>query len=208
MVKPSPTRNPARTKAKILDAGISLFASRGYDGTPVDEIVALAGVNKRMLYHYFDNKDGLYVDVLRAVFAKLEALELRVLDDANDVESAIREFLEQYFEFLIANPEFVSLLMWENLNGGRFLAEHPDVFSKNPVIERLQTLLTKGQREGTVRPTLDPKHLLIVLIGVCFIYHSNRHTLSQTLGLDLLDPTVRETGLAGAQDLVLRGILS
>ena len=54
-------RNPVRTRSRLLAAGVKLFAARGYHGVAVDEIVAVARCNKRMLYHYFGDKEGLYV---------------------------------------------------------------------------------------------------------------------------------------------------
>lgn len=53
-------RNPERTRRKILDAAVDEFAARGYAGARVDRIAASAGVNKRMIYHHFGNKLGVF----------------------------------------------------------------------------------------------------------------------------------------------------
>ena len=60
------TRNPDRTKRAILDAAVAEFSAVGAAGARIDSIAAAAGVNKRMLYHYFESKEGLLAAVLRS----------------------------------------------------------------------------------------------------------------------------------------------
>src|SRR5438045_3326063 len=56
-------RDPERTRAVILNAAIAEFTSKGLSGARIDRIAKRAGVNKRMIYYYFGNKEGLYVAV-------------------------------------------------------------------------------------------------------------------------------------------------
>lgn len=206
-VKAKVRRDPAKTKRALLDASIMLFAARGYDGVAVDEIVAQAGCNKRMLYHYYSNKEGIYIEVLRQVFGELETYEMESTREVADTAAAIREILAQYFDFLQSHPEFVNLLMWENLNQARFLDAHPDLLTKTPILERLAEILKQGSKRGEIEASADPRHLLIALIGVCFIYFSNQHTLRHSFGLDLRDPSVQQQGLKLAQDVLINGLI-
>lgn len=109
-----------RTAARAaLDSALSLFAERGYSGVAVDEIVKRAGVNKRMVYHYFGSKEGIYGEVLRTVFDELETIEEALFSrDAavEDPEEAMRNTVFAYFSFLQKTPAFVRLLLWENLS--------------------------------------------------------------------------------------------
>ena len=57
-------RNPDRTRRAILDAAVAEFCAVGPAGARIDAIAAAAGVNKRMLYHYFTSKEGLFAAVL------------------------------------------------------------------------------------------------------------------------------------------------
>ena len=59
------SRDPERTKRRILAAALHEFALHGFAGARVDTIARRAGTNKRMLYHYFTDKDGLFCAVLR-----------------------------------------------------------------------------------------------------------------------------------------------
>lgn len=200
------TRNPDRTRGLLLRAATRLFSERGYDGVAVDDIVAAAGVNKRMVYHYFGSKDGLYSEVLRDVFNRLAAIELKAVGESGSPEEAIAGILESYFAFLGENPEFVNLISWENLHQGQFVKRHPDLLSKNPVLGRLREAVGEGVALGVFHPGIDVKHLLISLISLCFVYHANRFTLSQSVGLDLQSPRVLKEGLTHTIDLVLNGL--
>ena len=57
-------RDPERTRAKILSAARDEFCGMGFNGARVDDIADRAKVNKRLLYHYFGNKEALYSAVL------------------------------------------------------------------------------------------------------------------------------------------------
>lgn len=57
-------RDPERARRRILEAAAGEFAARGFAGARVDRIAADAGLNKRMLYHYFGDKRGLHEAVL------------------------------------------------------------------------------------------------------------------------------------------------
>ena len=61
----SATRDPDRTRSRILAAALAEFSSKGFAGARVDAIARRAKGNKRMLYHYFGDKEGLFRAVLR-----------------------------------------------------------------------------------------------------------------------------------------------
>ncbi len=49
-----------KTKRKIFEASMKLFAEKGYDGTSVEEITATVGVAKGTLYYHFSSKEEIY----------------------------------------------------------------------------------------------------------------------------------------------------
>ncbi|HTC99611.1 MAG TPA: helix-turn-helix domain-containing protein [Bradyrhizobium sp.] len=63
-------RNPEATRQKLLTAARREFADSGLAGARVDEIAARAGVNKQLVYHYFGDKDALYLAVLEWVYGR------------------------------------------------------------------------------------------------------------------------------------------
>ena len=80
-------RNADRTKERILRAAIAEFAAHGYSGARIDRIRHRARANARMIYHYFGDKDRLYVAVLEHVIGDLRQEELRLEVDQIDPQA-------------------------------------------------------------------------------------------------------------------------
>lgn len=207
MPSPQPIqRNPDRTRRRILQAAIRLFANHGFHAVSVDQIVGKARVNKRMVYHYFGSKDALFEAALSEVYKRIEEIEFFAVERGRSPREKLSRLLESYFEFLDNEPEFTRLLQWENLEKGRHLTKENHLLSKNPFLERFQAIVQDGVASGEFRADLDVRHLMIHFIGLCFIYHSNRFSLSQSLELDLGDSDVKEAGLSQVLSLVFDGI--
>lgn len=194
------------TRARILATAIGIFAAKGYDGASVDEIVEAAGVNKRMVYHYFENKLGLYREVLRDVYGRLSKVEIAAVAEHADLDEMLESVIIASFDFLERNTEFVQLLHWENLQQGRHLDASAFGLTKAPILDSLATAVRESSRRRRIRPDLDPRHLLINIIGLCLIYFSNRFTLSMTVDMDLHSKNVRERGMAQIIAIMKSGI--
>src|SRR5262245_65082028 len=52
-----------RSRTAVLDAARTLFMAKGYAGTTMDEIAALAGVAKRTVDKNYDDKDGVFTQI-------------------------------------------------------------------------------------------------------------------------------------------------
>ncbi len=204
--KPLAPRNPERSRRRLLAAAIRLFAARGFHGVSVDEIVASARLNKRMVYHYFGSKEAIYQAALHEVYRRIEGVEFQALDSGASPRAKLERLLRGYFDFLDANPEFTRLLLWENVEQGRHIGKAGHPLSKNPFIVRFGSTIDEGIRSGELRPDLDVAHLMVHFIGLCFIYHSNRFSLSEGLKIDLGNPNVRARGLQQVIALVFDGI--
>ncbi len=199
-------RNPDRTRRRILQAAIRLFAQHGFHAVSVDQIVGKARVNKRMVYHYFGSKDALFEAALSEVYKRIEEIEFHAVERGRSPREKLSRLLESYFEFLDVEPEFTRLLQWENLEKGRHLTKENHLLTKNPFFARFRAIVEDGVATGEFRRDLDVPHLLIHFIGLCFIYHSNRFSLSQSLELDLGNAKVKERGLNQVLRLVFDGI--
>ena len=201
-----PRRNADRTRRKLLDAAIRLFSTRGYHGVAVDQIVDAAKVNKRMVYHYFGNKDGIYQAAFKEVYTRIDSIEFHAVERGRSPREKLTRLLESYFEFLVDNPEFTQLFQWENADKGRNIGKRDHFLSKNTFMVRFRQIVAEGVAAREFRENLDVTHLLIHFIGLCFIYHTHRYTLSHCLELDLGDSGVRAAGLSQVIDLVFEGI--
>ena len=95
---------------RLLSAATELFSRKGYSATTTREIVAAAGVTKPVLYYYFRNKEGIYLELIRGAFAKFDDL----LDASrHERGSAIKRLLrlsDRVFALFMENIEVARLM--------------------------------------------------------------------------------------------------
>ncbi|WP_047453470.1 TetR/AcrR family transcriptional regulator [Rhizobium rhizogenes] len=182
-------RNPQRTHAMILDAATAEFSAHGFGGARVDAIAARAQTNKRMLYHYFGDKEGLYVAVLEATYAQIRSAE-KHLDLANrNPEEGIRELALFTWHHFLDHPEFLSLLVTENLHEARYLKRSEKILAMHShFIAELAGVLRRGEAASVFRPAVDPVSVYLTIAALGFFYLSNRHTLSTIFARKLTAP--------------------
>jgi len=181
------SRDPERARARILAAATAEFARYGLGGARVDRIAARAGLNKRMLYYYFRDKDNLFLAALEARYADIRAAE-RTLDlEHLEPREALRRLVEFTWQYFLDHPEFLTLLNSENLHKGRHVRRSrrvPQMHSA--LVETLRGILKRGERAGVFRSGVDPVQLYISIAGEGYFYLSNRYTLAQIFKRDLM----------------------
>jgi AcrR family transcriptional regulator len=193
----SRARDPEGTRARILEAATWEFARFGLGGARVDRIAERAGANKRMLYYYFGDKDGLFLAVLEHAYEGIRTAELELhLLDVPPVEG-VRRLVEFTWRYYLAHPEFLTLLNSENLHRARHLKRSKNIRATNsPLIATLAEILRRGAAAGTFRSGVDALQLYVSIAGLAYFYLSNNHTLSQVFDRDLAAPAAREERLA------------
>jgi AcrR family transcriptional regulator len=191
---PHSPRDPERTRAVILAAATEEITTKGLDGARVDEIARRSGINKRMIYHYFGDKEGLYLAVLEAAYTGIRTAELGLkLADKDPVEG-MRELVLFTWQYFIDHPEFLSLLGTENLHRAAYLKKSKRIRDlHSPLVGMIADLLERGVRQKVFRKGVDPVDLYITIAALGFFYMSNRHTLSTIFGRDLATPASLET---------------
>jgi TetR/AcrR family transcriptional regulator len=181
-----PRRDARRTRETILVAAQDEFARKGLSGGRVDEIARRARVNKRMIYHYFGSKQGLYLAALERVYEDLRGSE-RTLELADlDPEAAIRRLIEFNFDYCRHHPELISLINNENLHRARHLRQSKKIRQlHSPFVRLIGDILKRGVAQRVFRPGLDPVNLYVSIAAMSFFYFSNNWTLSSIFGRPL-----------------------
>jgi len=199
-------RDAEASRKRLLEAGVKVFSECGPDGGSVSMIARAAGINRRMLYHYFGSKEGLYRAAFRHAYEQLSSAEVELADMALNAEDLLVRMIRSYYEFHATHPHHVRLLMWENLRQGKVASDMRLGAIKTPILDALRIALARGKAEGRFRRDVDEKHLLISCMGMCFFCFSNRHTISQALGFDLVAPGAVERCIHHDVRLLLEGI--
>ncbi|MFA6264653.1 MAG: TetR/AcrR family transcriptional regulator [Pseudolabrys sp.] len=183
------TRDPERTRAAILRAATDEITAKGLTGARVDAIAKRAGVNKRMLYHYFGDKQGLYLAVLEHTYSAIRTAEIGLNLTELDPVAGMRKLVLFTWEYFIEHPEFLSLLATENMNRAAYLKKSQSIRPLHrPLTGMIEVLLKRGEAKGVFRKGVDPVELYITIASLGFFYMSNRHTLSTIFGEDLSAP--------------------
>ena len=186
-------RNPDKSKAAILRAAEAEFAGKGFFGARVDEIAAKADINKRMIYAYFGDKEALYNQVLLNTYSKMEDVENNLIKQNLQGISLIEKIISTYFDFLYNNPDFVNILMWENLNKGNYLNKIEKNIIERKSIKYFITAIENGKADGTFKSDIDSFQVVLSMITTCFANFSNQYTLSRLFNTDLTSKETIET---------------
>ena len=198
------TRDPDATRQAILRAATTEFAQHGLAGARVDRIAERAGVNKRMLYYYFGQKEGLFLAVLEGAYQRIREEEHTLNLARVEPTEAIRRLIAFTWDYYIAHPEFLTLLNTENLYRARHLRKSARVRSlHSPFVATIAEVLERGRRAGVFRAGVDPVQLYISIAGLSYFYLSNNSTLSTIFDRDLLSPKAKVERLSHMTDLVL-----
>jgi TetR/AcrR family transcriptional regulator len=203
----SQRRDPAATRQKLLTAARREFARSGLAGARVDEIADRAGVNKQLVYHYFGDKDALYLAVLEWVYEEIRAKERELNLDGFPPEQAIRKLIESSFDHLAEHPDFIVLLNDENRGGARHVRGSKKLEAlHSPLVSLVSKILGEGVRSGAFRKGINPVHLYISIAGLSYFFFSNNPTLSAIFGKDLGTPAARRDRRKHVVDLVMQSL--
>lgn len=143
-------------QGKILDAAQEVFAEKGFDGARVDEIAKRAGVNKALLYYYFENKQMLLEELVKNNIREFKALREQVFKDINSLNSDVMgEFLEETFKFLEEKKHIIGILGGETLKAGS-----EDVSMFKLLLPSVPRLLEKMKKMGVDMESVDAIKIL------------------------------------------------
>jgi len=145
---------PARSRRDdILSAAEREFSTAGYAGGRIERIALAAGVNKQLLFHYFDSKDGLFIRALELMLARAEPAPASSEHPAEDMRAVVASLQAA----LQASPGLLAIIADSVTN-----TEFPGIAAamvkawRTRQRTRLQGALEEGQRRGYFRDDFDP----------------------------------------------------
>jgi TetR/AcrR family transcriptional regulator len=147
-------RNPERSRERILSAALKEFAAKGFAGARVDAIARRANINKRMLYHYFGDKEELFKAVLRRKISQRQAW-------AETLSGDPEETLPFWFEAACKDVDWVRLFQWEALQGNwqKVIDEKERLEGTARGLQRIR----QRQERGQISAELDPRHVMLTM---------------------------------------------
>ncbi len=172
-------RDPERTRGRILSAALKEFAANGFTGARVDAIARRAAINKRMLYHYFGNKERLFREVLRLKMARRQAW-------AETLSGSPDESLALWFEAACKDADWVRLLEWEALQeSDRKLIDEKN---RRAWAERGLERIRQRQARGQISADLDPRHVMLTMRSLTMFPAAFPQLTRLIMGRSVSDP--------------------
>lgn len=143
-------RDAQATTELLLAAATDEFAEHGFAGARVDRIAAQAGVNKRLLYVYFGDKEAVF----EAVLAR------QLVQRADDVAFDARDLAKSagiLFDHYLAHPHVLRLSTWRTLEGNQPTPAELSVY------EAKLDALRQAQRDGLVTSAIPAPDILALM---------------------------------------------
>lgn len=147
------------TKQKILDAAVSEFAKHGPDGTTIDKIAKIAGVNKERIYNYFGAKRELFDAVLRNELVKVAKL----VPIQSISEEDLSEYAGRAYDYHCEHPELSRLLLWEGLIYDK---EVPNEEIRRKNYDYKIQAVSDAQQQGKVTNSIEPSYLAFLILAI------------------------------------------
>jgi AcrR family transcriptional regulator len=201
----SRANDPEQTRRDILTVATEEFSAKGFSGARVDEIAARTRTSKRMIYYYFTDKEGLYIATLEEAYRRIRRFEATLDLDRFEPEDALKTLVESTFDYQNANPDFVRLVMNENIHNAAYMARSHEIQALNvTVVDTIRTICRRGEASGIFRSDLDAVELHMTISALCFFNVANRATFSTIFKRDLASPTAQAQRRAEVVETVLR----
>jgi AcrR family transcriptional regulator len=199
------TNDPERTMADIIEVATREFAEKGLAGARIDDIAEAMRTSKRMIYYYFGSKEGLYIRVLEEAYRRIRAIEAGLHLEDLPPEDALRRLVAFTVDYQLANPDFIRLVMTENIHRGEYLKQSKEIQRLNvPAIEGLRSVYERGVAAGVFRPGLDPVDLHMSISALSFFNTANRHTFALIFKRDLESPAATVARRESIVEMVVR----
>ncbi|MBS74868.1 TetR family transcriptional regulator [Variovorax sp. Varisp41] len=197
-------RNAVATRDRILKIASKEFAAHGYDGARIDAIVARCKISKNLVYHYFDSKEALFIEVMERAYGAMRERQNELALTGEDPVRDMRELVEKTVQHFIDQPEFHQLLSTENLHKAVHIRKSKVISEMfNPLRTALSTILESGKQKGVFRRDADWVDLYVSISGLGSYFITNRYTLSYVLDVDLGAADRQQSRLRHASDMVI-----
>jgi AcrR family transcriptional regulator len=198
-------RDPERTMADILEVATREFSEKGLAGARIDDIAQAMRTSKRMIYYYFGSKEGLYLAVLEEAYRRIRSIEADLHLDDLQPEAALRKLVAFTVQYQFANPDFIRLVMTENIHRGEYLSQSKAIQALNvPAIEGLRRVLERGVKAGIFRSGLDPVDVHMSISALSVFNVANKHTFSHIFKRDLDQPAAFAQRCDNIADMLVR----
>lgn len=176
-------------RERLLDVAVALFAKQGIAATPLNAVARRARVTPALLHYYFGSRERL-LDALmdERILPLMDRLRRDLDAHADQPGQQIAAFVRDLFDVLAANPWLPPLWLREVLSDGGLLRERLIRRVATPIAPLLRNAVAKAQAQGAINRDLDPRLLVVSLIGLTLFPLAARSIWTRVFEADDIGP--------------------
>jgi AcrR family transcriptional regulator len=184
-------------KSKILEAALSCFAERGYDGTRIHHIAKRAGVSEGALYKHYASKEALAQELYAHYFAEFAGQLEQIANADLPAHERLRQIAQAVLDDYRQQPDAVNFVL---LRMPSFMPNlPPGTVYPMDIVERV---IRAGQKEGQIRQ--GQANLLASIFFGCVVYPIIFANLADPGSIDLLHQDTHDATILDSAWAVLQ----
>jgi len=202
-------RKPVQARAELTRENILIearraFAEQGFDAANIRDIAATAGVTHTMIRYHFGNKDQLWRETIRDMFAKKDEAIGVSNDDFPPLDTLAgrREYLRRYVRYCAQYPEHARIMTWETVRGGPRLEWLANEFIRPGHID-LSALLNAENKTKNL-PPIWPVSLIYIIAAICQMPFVLAHEAKVLYGVDMFSDEAVDAHIDAVLTILLR----
>jgi len=145
-------REKLRHREEILAVALKLFSERGFHNVSMQEIAEESEFGVGTLYNFFDSKEQLFVELMKAGIERIGQLLLPILDSEQEEEEKLSEFIRAHVDIIGGNVDFIKLYVYQY---GMSTSVNPILKDisvlKTTVAAKLESVIKAGIRKQIFR---------------------------------------------------------
>jgi TetR/AcrR family transcriptional regulator len=194
----------ARNEQVILDAAVTVFSTKGYDGARVVDIATQSKLPLANVYYYFGSKEEVYRRVIMRLLTNWDGIFANIVA-TRDPSEAFHAYIREHFAYTWQHLAETRLFATELISGARFLTKEQRRHIQEITDERAK--IVEGWVEAGKLGPVDVRQLFMLLWAASQYYASYEAIVADTLATSRVTKRQYETAAEAVAGIVLNGIL-
>jgi len=153
----------SRMEARILKTALKLFAKNGLEDVTIRKVAAAIGYSPGIVYHYFRNKDAIFLRIREDGLAELHSQLHEAVESRTDF-SRLTAYARTFLSFAFERPEYYEIMFLTN-SPQAAATEHDKESSASDMFKLLTDEVRAAMEKGYLRKSDRPRRISLLLFS-------------------------------------------